>query len=224
MHLYFVIFSFISYNSSPKYFFHIPFSFKFIWEYKAAFSWKTFSPHLWSNSLKACPLLAFSLTLLFSLGSLSDLYWRALLTCGSDSEESACNVGDLGRSLSLKIPWRREWQPSLVFLPGESHWQWSLVGYSPWDGKDWATICTFTFSLIFQQGRSCWALLKETLTFPPLYWCNFEKVGWSPDDFGWDPVMELLPAQLPLLFDPYVPVCILDGFVKIGKKFQPAWA
>ena len=32
--------------------------------------------------------------------------------------------------------------------------------------------------------------------------------------------MELLPAQLPLLFDPYVPVCVLDGFVKIGKKFQ----
>ena len=30
-----------------------------------------------------------------------------------------------------KIPWRREWQPTLVFLPGESHGQRSLVGYSP---------------------------------------------------------------------------------------------
>ena len=31
-----------------------------------------------------------------------------------------------------KIPWRRAWQPSLVFLPGESHGHKSLVGYSPW--------------------------------------------------------------------------------------------
>ena len=31
-----------------------------------------------------------------------------------------------------KIPWRRKWQPAPVFLPGESHGQRSLVGYSPW--------------------------------------------------------------------------------------------
>ena len=30
-----------------------------------------------------------------------------------------------------KIPWRRKWQPTLVFLPGESHGQRSLAGYSP---------------------------------------------------------------------------------------------
>ena len=29
-----------------------------------------------------------------------------------------------------KIPWRREWQPTLVFLPGESHGQRSLAGYT----------------------------------------------------------------------------------------------
>ena len=31
-----------------------------------------------------------------------------------------------------KIPWRRKWQPTPVFLPGKSHGQKSLVGYSPW--------------------------------------------------------------------------------------------
>ena len=31
-----------------------------------------------------------------------------------------------------KIPWRRKWQPTPVFLPGESHGQRSLAGYSPW--------------------------------------------------------------------------------------------
>ena len=30
-----------------------------------------------------------------------------------------------------KIPWRRKWQPTLIFLPGESHGQRSLVGHSP---------------------------------------------------------------------------------------------
>ena len=29
------------------------------------------------------------------------------------------------------IPWRRVWQPAPLFLPGESHGQRSLVGYSP---------------------------------------------------------------------------------------------
>ena len=35
-----------------------------------------------------------------------------------------------------KIPWRRKWQPTPVFLPGESHVQRSLVGYSPWGHKE----------------------------------------------------------------------------------------
>ena len=34
-----------------------------------------------------------------------------------------------------KIPWIRKWQPTPVFLPGESHGQSSLVGYSPWGCK-----------------------------------------------------------------------------------------
>ena len=34
-----------------------------------------------------------------------------------------------------KIPWRRKWQTTLVFLPGEFHGQRSLVGYNPWGLK-----------------------------------------------------------------------------------------
>jgi len=34
------------------------------------------------------------------------------------------------------IPWRREWQPTPVFLPGEFHGQRSLAGYSPWICKE----------------------------------------------------------------------------------------
>ena len=37
---------------------------------------------------------------------------------------------------SGKIPWRRAWQPTSVFLSGESHGEKSLVGYSPWGRKE----------------------------------------------------------------------------------------
>ena len=62
----------------------------------------------------------------------------------SDSKESACNAGGPEFSPWVRqIPWRRKWQPTPVFLPGEFHGQRSLAGYSPWGckrfGHDWAT-------------------------------------------------------------------------------------
>ena len=35
-----------------------------------------------------------------------------------------------------KIPWRKEWQPTPVFLPGKSHGQTSLLGDSPLGHKE----------------------------------------------------------------------------------------
>ena len=35
-----------------------------------------------------------------------------------------------------KIPWRRKWQPTPVFLPGKSHRQRSLADYSLWGCKE----------------------------------------------------------------------------------------
>ena len=41
------------------------------------------------------------------------------------------------QSLGQEDPrWRWEWLPTPVFLPGESHRQRSLVGYSPWGHKE----------------------------------------------------------------------------------------
>ena len=54
-------------------------------------------------------------------------------------------VGRVGRGLPWwlrygKIPWRREWLPTPVFLPGEFHGQRSLVGYSPLGRKELGTL------------------------------------------------------------------------------------
>ena len=52
-------------------------------------------------------------------------------------KESACQSRRCGFDPWVeKIPWRRKWQPTPVFLPGESHRQRSLVGYSPWGHKE----------------------------------------------------------------------------------------
>ena len=38
--------------------------------------------------------------------------------------------------IEVYIPWGRAYQTTPVFLPGESHGQRSLVGYSPWGHKE----------------------------------------------------------------------------------------
>ena len=51
-------------------------------------------------------------------------------------EESTCQCrGPRFYPWVGKVPWRRKWQPTPVFLPGKSHGQRSLVGYSPWGRK-----------------------------------------------------------------------------------------
>ena len=40
------------------------------------------------------------------------------------------------QSLGQEVPWRRKWQSTPVPLPGKSHGQKSLVGYSPWGRKE----------------------------------------------------------------------------------------
>ena len=51
------------------------------------------------------------------------------------------------RSLGQKISWRRKWQPTPVFLPGESHGWRSLVAYSPWGCKESDMTERFSLSL-----------------------------------------------------------------------------
>jgi len=50
-------------------------------------------------------------------------------------ENLPASAGDMRRGFNPwvgKTPCRRKWQPTPVFMPGESHGQRSLMGYSSW--------------------------------------------------------------------------------------------
>ena len=67
---------------------------------------------------------------------------------GSGGKESAYSVGELGLIPWVgKIPWRREWLPTLISLPGEFHGQKSLAGDSPWSPKELGMTEQLTLSL-----------------------------------------------------------------------------
>ena len=83
----------------------------------------------------------------------------------SVSKDSACQCRRPGfESWVRKIPWRKEWLPTLVFLPGASHEQRSLVSYSPWDDKESDT----TEQLTLAQWKT-----REMLTLI----CKTEKIN-----------------------------------------------
>ena len=103
-------------------------------------------PSPWALSWPPCfemqltPLLspppspAVCFTTVFSLPSDTHVVWASLVA--QMVKHLPANVGD-PRSIpgSGRFLRRREWLPTPVFLPGESHGQRSLVGYSPWGRK-----------------------------------------------------------------------------------------
>ena len=48
-----------------------------------------------------------------------------------------------------KIPWRRKWQSTPELLPGKSHGQRSLIGYSPWGCKESDTTERLHFTYMY---------------------------------------------------------------------------
>ena len=63
-----------------------------------------------------------------------------------------------------KIPWRRKWQPTPVFLPGKSHGQTSLAGYSPEGCKRVRHILATKTTVYIYQSQSP----SSSLLCPPL--------------------------------------------------------
>ena len=82
-----------------------------------------------------------------------------------------CNVGDPGSFPGWgRLPWRRECLPTPVFLPGKSHGQRSLAGYSPPGCKEPDTLSNFHFFLKTYKG--------------PWIYYFFSKFGVGSDSWG----------------------------------------
>ena len=88
---------------------------------------------------------------------------------GSDGKEPNCNVGDLVNPWVGKIPWRRTWQHTPVFLPEESPWTEEPRGLQSTglqrDGLDWATKQMFqrTFGGAYLEAQCPKCRQKERL-------------------------------------------------------------
>ena len=82
-----------------------------------------------------------------------DLRYDVGFLGGSDSKESTCGAGRPGFDPWVgKIFWRREVLPTPLFLPGESHRQRSLAGYSPWSHKQSHRLSAFHTLLSFAHA------------------------------------------------------------------------
>ena len=94
-----------------------------------------------------------------------------------------------------KIPWRRKWQSTPVFLPGKSHGQRSLVGYSPWSRIE----SDMTEQLLHfhrADGLPWWLSGKEC----PCQCRRCRRQGFDPWvgkiwKRKWQPIPEFLPGK-----------------------------
>ena len=94
-----------------------------------------------------------------------------------------------------KIHWSRKWQPTPVFLPGESHGQRILVDYGTWghtesDTTKWlrthtcVCVCVFLALLLWGTWTSIWMMVSPPPEFwgstpdPPAFWPS-QPPAWS---------------------------------------------
>ena len=93
-----------------------------------------------------------------------------------------------------KIPWRRKWQPTPVFLPGESHGQRSLAGYSPQGCKELDT----TAQLHFTSLHCSLPVPYQLVQYVSRIW---EASRWMKEAKGIIPrIMEILSSMVFFFF------------------------
>ena len=81
-----------------------------------------------------------------------------------------------------KIPWRRAWQPTPVFLPGKSHRQRNLVGYSPW-GQTRLSMHTHRLldqlKMLLKKNHGHRVGAGKGVSRKPRSWCQSSAPAWS---------------------------------------------
>ena len=107
-------------------------------------------------------------------------------------KESTYNAGDLGFSPWVgKIPWRREWQPTPVFLPGESHGQ---RGCKESDTTErWTLSCYTQVRELIHSPTYCgvWCLVlfdrKGSMKMPTSCYITQQRLSWEIGRQRWLP-------------------------------------
>ena len=122
-----------------------------------------------------------------------------------------------------KIPWRRKWQPTPGFLPGKSHGQRSLAGYSPWvtkspGGHNWAHMHIKTlWERHSSRMKKVFAKHKSSIKIHSLaYNKEFQGLPWQSS--GYDSALPLHGAQVQSLVGELESL-MLPGVAK-RTKFQ----
>ena len=86
-----------------------------------------------------------------------------------------------------KIPWRRAWKPTPVFLPGKPHGQRSLAGYSPWGCKEsrtWLRMNTQYYETYIKYVTFITSYFK-LITLPSIAYRNFRPLILPPYILGY---------------------------------------
>ena len=97
------------------------------------------------------------------------LEFTAQFPGGSDGKSICLQCGRPGFDLWVgKIPWKRKRQPTSVLLPGKSHGQRSLAGYSPWghkesDTTEWLHIIVNSQTVIHESCFQIWIHVLDFL-------------------------------------------------------------
>ena len=136
-------------------------------------------------------------------------FYRLLLPKPKTPLATAGDAGDVGSIPgSGRFPWRRKWHPTPVFLPGESHGQRSLVGYSPWGHKELNMTeqrrmhkCTLpkprnTFCLLSWCSLCCWWNYSHTPVFIILSCPSFHGTTLCWFSSAWSPLFSIPAPQL----------------------------
>ena len=94
--------------------------------------------------------------------------WRDGASLVAHGKESSCQCWRWKRRRF--DPWNRKWQPTPVCLPGKSHKQRSLAGYSPWGrkGTEWAPgVGVISVFSPLQEGFDLQVASAFTDNYPP---------------------------------------------------------
>ena len=125
---------------------------------------QTFNVVITTFSLLYLMIYIFLYLIIYSINY--QMFYNWWFTCLTSTIESETLKGN---DLVLLIPsimsQRRQWHPALVFLPGKSHGQRSLVGCSHGVAKSWTRLSDFTFTFRFHALEKAMATHSSVLAW-----------------------------------------------------------